>query len=81
MVRSDDGEGTRRRSAGQIIRDQRELAELSMRRFASMVGISNPYLSQIECGLREPRQSVLQAVADNLHLSADLLTGGGREDP
>lgn len=75
----DDEKGGRPRSAGQMIRDQRELAELTMRQFASMVGISNPYLSQIERGLREPSEKVLNAIAENLHLSADLLTGPGRE--
>jgi transcriptional regulator with XRE-family HTH domain len=39
---------------GEIIRRQRELAELSMRQVAAMAGISNPYLSQIEHGLRAP---------------------------
>lgn len=68
------------RTLGQVIRDQRELAELSMRQFASMVGISNPYLSQIERGLRAPSEKVLHAIADNLHLSADLLTGNGGKD-
>ena len=41
-------------SLGEIIRQQRELAELSMRQFAELAGISNPYLSQIERGLRAP---------------------------
>lgn len=68
------------RSLGQMIRDQRELAELTMRQFASMVGISNPYLSQIERGLREPSEKVLGAIAENLHLSADLLTSAAGKD-
>jgi transcriptional regulator with XRE-family HTH domain len=57
-----------------------------MRRFAEMVGISNPYLSQIERGLREPSEKVLDAIATNLELSADTLyeqagrTRGGGED-
>lgn len=72
--------GGGRRTLGGLIRNQRELAELSMRQFSSMVGISNPYLSQIERGLREPSERVLNAIADNLHLSADLLTGADRED-
>ena len=41
-------------SLGEAIRRQRELSKVSMRQFASMAGISNPYLSQIERGLREP---------------------------
>jgi transcriptional regulator with XRE-family HTH domain len=58
---------------GDIIRRQRELSELSMRQFAQMVGISNPYLSQIERGLREPSEKVVQAIADSLQTSADAL--------
>jgi transcriptional regulator with XRE-family HTH domain len=60
-------------SLGEIIRRQRELSELSMRQFASMAGISNPYLSQIERGLREPSEKVIQAIAETLHTSADAL--------
>jgi transcriptional regulator with XRE-family HTH domain len=60
-------------SLGDIIRRQRELSELSMRQFARMVGISNPYLSQIERGLREPSQKVMEAIAESLHTSADTL--------
>lgn len=44
-----------------------------MRQFADMVGISNPYMSQIERGLREPSEKVLGAIARNLDLSADAL--------
>lgn len=44
-----------------------------MRQFADMVGISNPYLSQIERGLREPSEKVLDAIANNLEMSADAL--------
>ena len=44
-----------------------------MRKFAAMVGISNPYMSQIERGLRDPSEAVLEAIARNLHLSADAL--------
>ena len=58
---------------GEIIRRQRELNELSMRQFADMVGISNPYLSQIERGLRDPSDKVLQAIARSLDVSADAL--------
>jgi transcriptional regulator with XRE-family HTH domain len=58
---------------GEIIRQQRELAELSMRQFAEMAGISNPYLSQIERGLRAPSEQVLDAIAKTLKLSADAL--------
>jgi transcriptional regulator with XRE-family HTH domain len=58
---------------GEIIRHQRELAELSMRQFADLAGISNPYLSQIERGLRAPSQQVLDGIARALKVSADAL--------
>ncbi|WP_226436834.1 helix-turn-helix domain-containing protein [Rhodococcus yananensis] len=58
---------------GELIRRQRELAELPMRQLASMVGISNPYLSQIERNLRAPSDRVLAAIAEQLHVSADAL--------
>jgi len=58
---------------GEFIRRQRELRDLSMRQLAGLVGISNPYLSQIEHGLREPSEKVLDAIAENLQLSADVL--------
>jgi transcriptional regulator with XRE-family HTH domain len=58
---------------GEIIRRQRELNDLSMREFARMVGISNPYLSQIERGLRAPSEQVIQAIARSLETSADTL--------
>src|SRR3984885_11014656 len=58
---------------GEIIRQQRELAELSMRQFADLAGISNPYLSQIERGLRAPSQHVLEGIANALSVSSDAL--------
>ena len=65
---------------GEFIRRQRELQELSMRQLADLAGISNPYLSQIERGLREPSEKVVEAIAENLQLSADALyEHGGRE--
>jgi transcriptional regulator with XRE-family HTH domain len=64
---------------GEYIRRQRELQELSLRQLADLVGISNPYLSQIERGLREPSEKVLDAIARNLELSAEgLYAQGGR---
>jgi transcriptional regulator with XRE-family HTH domain len=62
-----------RPALGDIIRQQRELAELPMRQLAAMVGISNPYLSQIERGLRAPSEQVLDAIAQSLQTSADAL--------
>ncbi|MEV4702845.1 helix-turn-helix transcriptional regulator [Actinoplanes sp. NPDC049316] len=58
---------------GEIIRRRRELAELPMRQLATMVGISGPYLSQIERGLRAPSERVLHAIADSLRTTADAL--------
>jgi transcriptional regulator with XRE-family HTH domain len=58
---------------GEVIRRQRELNRLSMRQFARMAGISNPYLSQIERGLREPSERVVDAIARSLETSADAL--------
>lgn len=52
-------------SLGEIIRRQRELAALPMWQLAAMAGISNPYLSQIERGLREPSAHVLKSLADS----------------
>jgi transcriptional regulator with XRE-family HTH domain len=69
---------------GEFIRRQRELQELSMRQLADLAGISNPYLSQIERGLREPSEKVVEAIAENLQLSADALyehRGREAEDP
>jgi len=60
-------------SIGEIIRVRREQAELPVRRLASMVGISGPYLSQIERGLRAPSDRVLRAIAGSLRTTADAL--------
>jgi transcriptional regulator with XRE-family HTH domain len=60
-------------SLGEIVRRQRELSELSMRQFAALAGISNPYLSQIERGLREPSDQVAEAIAKVLQTSVDAL--------
>jgi transcriptional regulator with XRE-family HTH domain len=60
-------------SMGEFIRRQRELSEVSVRQFAELVGISNPYLSQIERGLRTPSEQVLQSIAEALQVSADTL--------
>jgi transcriptional regulator with XRE-family HTH domain len=60
-------------SLGEFIRRQRELAQLSVRQLADMCGISNPYLSQIERGLRMPSSVILQSLAKGLRLSAETL--------
>ena len=49
-----------------------------MRQVAAMAGISNPYLSQIERGLRVPSEAVLRGIADSLNVSADMLRGEER---
>jgi transcriptional regulator with XRE-family HTH domain len=65
---------------GDIIRRQRELAELSMRQVAAMAGISNPYLSQIEHGLRAPSADVLDTIAATLGIPAEALRAGTSDD-
>ena len=66
-------EGARAERLGEIIRRQRELSAMSMREFATLAGISNPYLSQIERGLRDPSERVLDAIAAALEVSAATL--------
>ena len=66
-------DGERAERLGEIIRRQRELSALSMRQFADLVGISNPYLSQIERGLREPSERVLEGIAKSLSIPVDAL--------
>jgi transcriptional regulator with XRE-family HTH domain len=67
---------------GEFIRRQRELHELSMRQVAEMAGISNPYLSQIEHGLREPSERVMAGIARSLEMSAEsLYEQAGRAAP
>lgn len=58
---------------GAFIREQRQLAELSLRRLADKAGVSNPYLSQIERGLRKPSAEILQQLAKALELSAETM--------
>lgn len=58
-------------SLGTYLRDQRVAAELSLRQLAEQAGVSNPYLSQIERGLRRPSAEVLQALAKALRISAE----------
>jgi transcriptional regulator with XRE-family HTH domain len=60
-------------SLGEFIRQQRKLTAVSMRQFANLAGISNPYLSQIERGIRVPSEQVVQSIAGALHMSAEAL--------
>jgi transcriptional regulator with XRE-family HTH domain len=58
---------------GEFIRQQRSMARLSLRRLSELAGISNPYLSQIERGLRKPSADILQQIAKALRISAETL--------
>ena len=58
---------------GRYIREQRRQAELSLRKLASQAGVSNPYLSQIERGLRQPSARILKDIAKALRISAETL--------
>ncbi len=58
---------------GEFIREQRSSARLSLRRLSELAGISNPYLSQIERGLRRPSAEILQQIAKALRISAETL--------
>jgi transcriptional regulator with XRE-family HTH domain len=58
---------------GAYLREQRESAKLSVRQLASLTGVSNPYLSQVERGLRRPSAEVLQQLAKGLRISAEAL--------
>ena len=61
------------RELGSFIREQRSTARLSLRRLSELAGISNPYLSQIERGLRRPSAEILQQIAKALRISAETL--------
>ncbi len=72
---------------GEFIRQQRERSAISLRHLAERAGISNPYLSQIERGLRKPSGRILKAIASGLSISAEtlyeragLLDGGTRPE-
>ena len=60
-------------SIGEYIREQREQARISLRQLAAAAGVSNPYLSQIERGLRRPSAEILQQIAKGLRISAEAL--------
>ena len=58
---------------GDYIKEQREQAKISLRQLAEQAGVSNPYLSQIERGLRKPSADILQQIAKGLRISAEAL--------
>ncbi|MGP3971626.1 helix-turn-helix domain-containing protein [Streptomyces sp. 6N223] len=58
---------------GEFLREQRRQAQLSLRQLAEAAGVSNPYLSQIERGLRKPSAEILQQIAKGLRISAETL--------
>ena len=60
-------------SLGEYIREQRRHAQYSLRQLADAAGVSNPYLSQIERGLRKPSAEILQQIAKALRISAETL--------
>lgn len=61
------------RDLGEFIREQRRVGHLSLRKLSEMAGISNPYLSQIERGLRKPSAEILQQIARALEISSETL--------
>jgi transcriptional regulator with XRE-family HTH domain len=60
-------------SVGEYLAEQRRQAQLSLRQLSDLAGVSNPYLSQIERGLRKPSAEVLQQLAKALRISAETL--------
>jgi transcriptional regulator with XRE-family HTH domain len=62
-----------REALGAFIRNQRRMANLSLRQLAELTHLSNPYLSQVERGLHQPSVRVLKAISDALNLSAETL--------
>jgi transcriptional regulator with XRE-family HTH domain len=61
------------RDIGEYIRQQRSTAQISLRQLSRLAGVSNPYLSQIERGLRKPSAEILQQIAKGLRISAEAL--------
>jgi len=68
-----DGLEHRLSDVGDFIRNQREIASMSVRKLAELAGVSNPYLSQIERGLRRPSAEILQQLANALKISVESL--------
>jgi transcriptional regulator with XRE-family HTH domain len=60
-------------SIGAFIREQRQIAQVSLRQLAKVAGVSNPYLSQVERGLRRPSADILAQIARGLQISAEQL--------
>ena len=60
-------------SLGDYLREQRQAAKLSLRQLSELAGVSNPYLSQIERGLKRPSAEILQQLAKGLEVSAESL--------
>lgn len=58
---------------GEFIREQRSVGQMSLRRLSELAGVSNPYLSQIERGLRKPSAEILQQIARALEISSETL--------
>jgi transcriptional regulator with XRE-family HTH domain len=71
--REGDGPQSRLADLGEFIREQRRTARMSLRKLSELAGISNPYLSQIERGLRKPSAEILQAIARGLRISSETL--------
>lgn len=69
----EQGNGQKLPDVGAYIREQRRKAQLSLRKLAERAGISNPYLSQIERGVRQPSAKILKGIATALQLSAETL--------
>lgn len=61
------------KNVGEFIREQRHAAQLSLRKLSEQAGVSNPYLSQIERGMRKPSAEILQQIAKALRISAETL--------
>jgi len=73
MVRGKEKVTQTARVLGEYLKEQRVSAQLSLRQLADQAGVSNPYLSQIERGLRKPSAEVLQQIAKALRISAEQL--------
>lgn len=75
MIAEGPKEQAKRSSAaiGEFIREQRQQAQVSLRQLARLAGVSNPYLSQIERGMRKPSAEILQQIAKGLRISAEQL--------